>query len=163
MIGCAVIVVWAAAVLMSSLVHPGALVERVALFFHLAALLLGFGAVLFVDWQCVLFVARRRTHREVVSVVCTAHPLVWTGLATLVASGIFLRPDLTAGLMWGKLSLVLLLALNGVAAGRLSTRLRELGDRVPTRRLLVLGGVVAVVSQACWWGATLIGFLDATS
>ncbi len=162
-LGCVVLVLWAAIIYASSIVDPSHSVQRVALFFHLAALVAGFGAVLFVDWHGLLFLARRRTHRDVVSVVCTAHPLVWSGLALLVASGVFLRPNLSAPLTWVKLALVLLLAINGLVAAEISTRLRDLGDRLPASRLLMIGGVVAFISQASWWGSTLIGFLNATA
>ena len=162
-IGSALVVTWGAMILLASILQPSAQTQRVALFFHLAALVLGFGAVLFVDWHGLLFLAGRRSHRDVVSVVCGAHPLIWSGLAVLVASGTFLRPNLTSSLTWVKLCLVLLLALNGLVAAQISVRLRALGDRSPTARLLVLGGIVAVVSQASWWGSTLIGFVNATS
>ena len=162
-LGSAVIVAWGVMILASSILQPSVQTQRVALFFHLAALVLGFGAVLFVDWHGLLFLARRRTQRDVVSIVCAAHPLIWSGLAVLVGSGIFLRPNLTSVLTWTKLALVFTLAVNGLVAAQISRRLRELGDRLPTARLLVLGGIVAVVSQLSWWGSTLIGYVTATS
>ncbi|MBV9170452.1 MAG: recombinase family protein [Chloroflexi bacterium] len=157
------VVAWAGVVLLSSLVAPGPGIVRIALFGHLAALVVGFGAVLFVDWHGLLFLARRRSHRDVVAVACSAHPLIWLGVAGLAATGVFLRPNLSAPLTWVKLGLVLVLAANGMVAAALSGRLRELGDRLPSTRLLMIGGVVAAISQAAWWGSTLIGFINATS
>ncbi|MEV4927111.1 hypothetical protein [Streptomyces roseoverticillatus] len=52
------------------------------------------------------------------------------------------------------------LSLNGLQAGLLNRRMaaaRRPGAR-PPRRFLAWGGATALVSQACWWGAVIIGF-----
>jgi hypothetical protein len=59
-----------------------------------------------------------------------------------------------------KLGLVAILTLNGVQAMALSRRLSEHVGVLP-RRLLVWGGLTSAVSQICWWGAVIIGFLNA--
>jgi hypothetical protein len=155
--------VWALAIVASYYVHPTTLVHRCALFCHLAALIVGFGAVLLVDWCGLLYLARRRTTEDVVRVACAAHPLVWIGLAGLVASGVALEPNLAATATRVKLALVLVIGWNGLLAGKVSERLGRLPLVArPARGVLAAGCAVAIVSQLGWWGSTLIGFITAT-
>ena len=51
------------------------------------------------------------------------------------------------------------LTLNGVQAMALGRRMSAL-DGVPPMRLLLWGGLTSAVSQICWWGAVVIGFLN---
>jgi hypothetical protein len=52
------------------------------------------------------------------------------------------------------------LTFNGVQAMALGKRMSALGGLPPTR-LLAWGGLTSAVSQICWWGAVVIGFLNA--
>lgn len=137
--------------------HPVPLLHDVALFVHLAALLVGFGAVLSVDWVAALFILGKRSFHEMMRAADNAAVPVWAGYAGLVLSGLLLEPDLTSPVTQVKLALVLVIGLNGVVAVGLH---RALG-RGADLRWMALGGMCATVSQLAWWGATVIGFLNA--
>jgi hypothetical protein len=86
---------------------------------------------------------------------------IWLGLAGLSLSGVFLAPDTSAPLTVVKLVAVLVVALNGLSAATVQRRLLALNGTTPPRRLLVRAVLVATISQAGWWTATLVGFLNA--
>ncbi|MER8047566.1 hypothetical protein [Streptomyces sp. NPDC094032] len=135
-----------------------------ARFLHVASLVVGLGAVLAVDWFAVLWLTGRRPLAGVLDTACALQTPIWAGLGGLTVTGLFLRPDLGSPLTLVKLGLVLAVTLNGLYAhrlGQLLERFRTHGG-VP-RRLLVRSGVAATVSQAGWWGATFIGFLNSQS
>jgi hypothetical protein len=74
---------------------------------------------------------------------------------------VFLAPDTSAPLTVVKLVAVLVVALNGLSAATVQRRLLALNGTTPPRRLLVRAVLVATISQAGWWTATLVGFLNA--
>lgn len=151
-----------AAVWAGSSLHPHPAVHQGALFLHLACLVLGFGSVLTVDWVAAGWVLRRRRFDDVVTAAGHAHAPIWAGYAGLVASGALLEPDVHSPWTLVKLALVLVIGCNGAVATRLQQRLAATSPVGPTGRLMLLGGVVAGVSQACWWSATTIGFVNAS-
>ncbi|WP_165873024.1 hypothetical protein [Nocardioides jejuensis] len=138
-------------------VHLDPWVHDVALFGHLAFLLLGFGAVLSVDSVALQWVVGRRQLHDVVATAGHVQAAIWVGYAGLVASGIVLEPDLTRTVTQIKLGSVLLIGLNGLVATWLHWHL----EVSSTRRVLAAGMACAAVSQAAWWTATVIGFLNA--
>jgi len=148
-----------AAIWLSTMVHPSPALHDIALFAHLGFLILGFGAVLVADFFFALWALGRTTFAEAVTSTSRLHPLIWSGLVGLVISGALLKPDITSGIAILKLGLVAALTLNGVQAMALSRRMSAL-DGVPPLRLLLWGGVTSAVSQICWWGAIVIGFLN---
>lgn len=141
--------------------HADPALHAAALFVHLAALVLGFGAVLAADYHGLLWITGRCTMREVVAVTGRLHLPIWAGLAGLVASGVILHPDLTAPLTRVKLGLVLVLTLNGLQAGLLGRHAAKTTPVAP--RILAWGGATALISQACWWSAMVIGFSNTQS
>ncbi|APA96917.1 hypothetical protein NS506_02857 [Nocardia seriolae] len=148
--------VWIAAhVSASPAVHTG------GLFIHLVSLVIGFGGVLMADSYVLRWAAGRLTLTETLRTVSTLHVPIWLGLAGLVASGCVLEPNLASTMTRTKLALVLVLTLNGIQAGALNRRLRACGDTALTPRLLAWGAATGLVSQICWWGATVIGFINA--
>ena len=149
---------WLCTVWVCSVAHPRPVVHEVALFVHLAALLVGFGAVLSVDWVAALFILGRRTFHEMLRAADNAAVPVWAGYAGLVLSGLLLEPDLEHPVTMLKLGLVLVIGLNGVVALGLH---RALGRGGADLRWMALGGMCATVSQLGWWGATVVGFLNA--
>jgi hypothetical protein len=158
---------WAAVIAVSSINRPPWPLSRGALFLHLAALVAGFGAVLVVDLHGVLWLIGRRRLGDLLQVTSALQPLIWGGLIVLVASGLFLRPNLQLPRTQIKLVLVLLATLNGMWAHGLSKQLEvhpadATAGRVDQRILLKVMAAGAI-SQAAWWGATLIGFLATTS
>jgi hypothetical protein len=159
--------VWALAIAAASTIHSPWALHRGALFLHLAALVAGFGAVLVVDLHGVLWLIGRRRLGDLLLITSALQPLIWGGLIALVASGLFLSPNLALPRTQIKLVLVLVATLNGMWAHGLSRQLaahpaETTAHRVDQNLLLKVMGAGAI-SQGAWWGATLIGFLATTS
>ena len=144
----------------ASTVHPHQAVHDTALFVHLACLVVGFGAVLSVDWVALLWTLNRRSFADLLFAARNAHTPIWTGYAGLVASGILLEPDLSSPATRVKLALVLLVGWNGALAVAIHRRLEGAGS-TPRGGLLVVSSLAAVLSQIGWWGATVVGFINA--
>lgn len=150
----------AAAVWTSGHLHPDPTLHQVAVFAHLSSLVLGFGAVLAVDWVALLWLLHRRSLAEVLLTAGNAHVPAWLGYAGLTLSGMLLEPDLANPLTRLKLVLVVVIGCNGVGAALVHRQLSQLTvDVMPRRRLLACAGAGAV-SQVGWWGAMLLGFLN---
>ncbi|MBM0256960.1 hypothetical protein [Micromonospora sp. 4G55] len=157
----ALLVVWTAMFLGAPHLRTSASVRQVALFAHLAAMVLGFGAVLTLDWFALMWLLRRRELATVVQVAYGVHTPVWLGLGGLTASGVVLAPDTSAPWTVVKLVAVLAVAINGLYARQVQERLAELNGNAPPRGVLLAATLVMVTSQAGWWTATAIGFLNA--
>jgi hypothetical protein len=138
---------------------------RLAVFGHLMALMLGFGAVLVLD----VYGFRRIRNKDapVISVVHLAHVLdigIWLGLIGLLVTGAFLHPNVHSHWFQIKAAAVLLVALNGVSVQALNHRVYELPPTtvmrdLPTnlmRRLML----AAAISGLAWWTAIGIGFFS---
>jgi hypothetical protein len=148
------------AIWLSTLVHASPALHDIALFAHLGSLILGFGAILVADYFFALWILGRTTLTDALANTSRLHLLIWSGLIGLVISGALLRPNLTSGLTILKLGLVATLTLNGVQAMALGRRMSAFAE-APPARLLIWGGLTSAVSQICWWGAIVIGFLNA--
>ncbi|WP_444949782.1 hypothetical protein [Micromonospora ureilytica] len=151
---------WLLAILVAPHVtlSPGA--RMVALFCHLTCLVVGFGAVLTVDWFSLRWLLRREPLGTVLTAARGAHLLIWLGLVGLLASGAVLGPDTSSGLVWVKLLAVLVVGINGLFLGRVRDRLVAVRGRPPWSALLP-GVAAATISQIGWWTATLVGFWNA--
>lgn len=162
-----VVVAWVAVVAGASMTHAPWPVRRGALFLHLASLVAGFGAVLVVDIHGVLWLTGRRRLGDLLQVTAALHPVIWGGLLVLVASGMLLGPNLLLPRTDIKLALVLVATLNGMWAHGLSRQIEAYPALATARdvdqHLLVKVMTAGAISQAAWWGATLIGFLATTS
>ncbi|WP_253182800.1 hypothetical protein [Arthrobacter sp. SW1] len=155
---------WALSVLLASVLHVEGQVHTVSKVVHVLAMVLSFGAILVVDWHGFLWLLGRRKLAETVRLDGAAGPLIWAGLVLLLASGAFLNPDLGKALTVVKLIAVLVLIVNGIMLIPLMRRLVRLPADTP------FGGLGAgqrfhmlaclVVSQACWWTAIVVGFLN---
>lgn len=75
----------------------------------------------------------------------------------------FLSPNTSEPLVVVKLCAVLLVAVNGLLAARVHDRLVALGGKDPSAKLIMTSILVAGVSQAGWWTATIVGFLSTQS
>jgi hypothetical protein len=153
---------WAAVVVVAPQVQASEDVHTVALFAHLSSLLLGFGAVLLVDWFGLLWLLRRRTLGDVLRTAKGAHVPTWLGFTGLLVSGALLAPA-ASPLTSIKLMAVLAVGLNGVFAGRLLTRLSRYQDRELPMSLLIRAGLATTLSQGAWWTAVVIGYLNSRS
>lgn len=160
LVGAGVVLLWSVVVWLSPQLQVTAGLRELVRFGHLAALVLGFGAALTVEWFGLLWLLGRRPLSAVTQVAQGAHLPIWLGLAGLTASGMLLSPaqPTVAGTI--KLGAVLLVALNGVYAARLQQQLAGAGA-TPRRPLLVRAAIAGGVSQLGWWSAVVIGFLAA--
>jgi hypothetical protein len=138
-------------------VQPTPTVHAAALFTHLVFVVVGFGAVLTVDWVGALWAVGKRSFEDVLAAGANVSVPIWIGFTGLVASGLFLEPDLGSTITQVKLALVFVAGWNGIAAGWLHARLAE----NPQPAHFSLAGSCATVSQACWWGALVIGHVNA--
>jgi hypothetical protein len=148
---------WGVAIWVAQHVEADPALHRAALCVHLVCLVLGFGAVLTIDWVGLLWMLGRRRLADVVATASNVNLLIWVGLGGLVASGALLSPELGDEEVRIKLALVLLIGWNGLLATVLHRRLKR---GVPGRLLLVTTGLSAGISQAGWWGAMGIGLLN---
>ena len=144
-------------------VHADPILQTAARFLHVAALVVGLGAVLAVDWFAALWLLGRRALPDVLTTARTLQVPIWLGLAGLLVTGLFLQPHLESPLTRAKVCLVLAITLNGLYAHWLAQRLEQhKGADVPCR-LLLQSGAATALSQIGWWGATLIGFVNSHS
>jgi hypothetical protein len=161
LLGLALLAAWGVMFVAAPHVRPAPGVRELALFVHLAALVLGFGAVLTLDWVGLMWMLGRHDLMTLVRVAQVVHTPVWVGLGALTLSGVFLTPDTSAPLTVVKLVAVLAVALNGLGAAAVQRRMLALDGAPPPLRLLLVAVTVATVSQVGWWTATLVGFLNA--
>lgn len=131
-----------------------------ALFTHLAALVVGLGAVVVIDWTALRWVMGHSSYVQVCQTAAAVHLLIWGALVVLMVSGAVLNPDTSSALIRAKLALVLVLAVNGLHAKALGLRLGAIAEDRPPRPLLIRATVIAAVSQLSWWTVMLLGHLN---
>ncbi|GAA1497831.1 hypothetical protein [Paeniglutamicibacter kerguelensis] len=157
---------WSASVLVGHNMDTAQEVHRIGLAVHILALVISFGTILVIDWIGLLWLMGKREIHEPGRLESAAKPLIWGGLAMLLASGAFINPDLGSIPTRVKLVCVLVLMLNGLAIAPLmhwllampsTTRFGEVARGLRARLMVAL-----TVSQACWWTAVLIGLLNST-
>ncbi|MGH3327296.1 MAG: hypothetical protein ACRDPT_05780 [Streptomycetales bacterium] len=152
--------VWAGTLWVTPHLDADPALHTAALFVHLASLVVGFGAVLTVDWIAVLWLLDRRTLNDLSRTISGTHIPIWVGLIGLLLSGTVLGPHLDSSMTQLKLGLVLVVALNGVQAWAVYQQLVMLDGRPVPRSLLLRCAATALTSQLGWWGATIIGFAN---
>jgi len=161
------VAVWALTVYLSTLMEVTSPVRFVALAAHILSMVAAFGAVLLVDWHGLLWLLGRRALSETVRLDGAATPLIWGGLAGMMLTGIFLEPNLGSPLTLLKLVAVLVLTVNGLMLIPLMRRLVRLSpltsfSQLPVgQRLHMMLG--ATISQAAWWTAIIVGFINAAT
>lgn len=162
-----VLLAWCCAVIAAGLLSPPPSVIVAATVVHVLSLVLAFGAVLVVDWHGLLWLLGRRGLHESTRLAAAAGPLIWAGLAGLLASGALLNPDLSSAKTWTKLILVLTVALNGALTSTTARLLQDLPRSVVPaslpRHLQAKVFTATTVSQIGWWGAITIGFITTAS
>jgi len=139
---------------------------KLALFVHLVAFALGFGAVLLVDIIGALWVARRVKKSQLLWVSSIAQKVIWVSVVLLVISGGFLLPETLSPRTKVKLAAVVFLIANGFVLDRLHklTKQAQADDFWAMPRSLQLMNVAAIsLSQLLWWTAVIIGFLNSSS
>lgn len=131
-----------------------------ALLVHLSALVIGFTAVLVLDWYALLWLRGRRSAAQLTRVASTAQLPIWLGLVGLVLSGALCQPHFALRLTWVKLGLALLVVLNGLYAHAVGECLVRADAETIPPGLLRHVAAAAIVSQLGWWGAVIIGFVN---
>lgn len=148
-------------------VAPPDWVRNPALFAHLGSVIVGLGAAVLLETSGLLWMLRRTTLDDLRRVERMVSGLAWLGIAGLMATGAFLQPELGEPLTALKMLAVLVVAMNGVSMTKLTAELARLPDRVRfsalPRRLRLWCVWSALVSQAGWWTAVLIGVLNTAS
>ncbi|MHC6594922.1 hypothetical protein [Arthrobacter sp. C152] len=158
---------WLVSVLTSTAVHVDPFVHDMNLVVHNVFLIVAFGAIILVDWHGFLWLIGRRNLGEIIRLDGAATPLIWGGLTGLLATGVFLSPHLDSVMTDVKLAAILVLSLNGIMLIPLMRRLARLPGKA-TFMDLAAGQrahlmICLVISQACWWTAIAIGFINASS
>ena len=102
------------------------------LFAHLASIIIGLGAAVFLEFNGLLWMIGRRTLADLRHTERSVSALAWIGILGLFASGAFLEPNLEDPLTVVKMIAVLVVAMNGVAMTRLTADLA----RLPPHRAL---------------------------
>jgi hypothetical protein len=150
------------AVFISSRVQISPPLHSIALFGHLASLIVGFGSVVGVDYFGLLWFLRRIPLETMLLQADRMSPLIWLGLGGLIVTGSVMEPQLAAPFTLIKMGCVVGIGIVGVLA--LSTK-RTMMRQMPTVSSSVLkrGLLLAATSQALWWSAVLIGFLNMRS
>ena len=165
-LGVLCLLAWAASVTVGTWVDFGPVLHRIGLSGHILAMAVSFGAILVVDWVGFLWLLGKREIRDTGRLEAAAQPLIWGGLAVLLATGAMIKPDLSNPLTQIKMVCVLALMLNGVALAPVMRRLHDLpadtrftavAARLRARLLVAL-----CISQACWWTCILVGLLNST-
>jgi hypothetical protein len=160
----AAVVAWLLSVTLSTTVHADTFVHNIAVVLHVLFLVVAFGAIILVDWHGFLWLLGRRELAEIIRLDGAATPLIWGGLAGLLATGVFLNPHLTNPMTGIKLGAVLVLSLNGIMLIPLMRRLARLQSPTAFEDLSAgqRGHLVSclLISQLCWWTAIIIGFIN---
>lgn len=156
---------WLLSVTMSTAVHVSGYAYNLAVVVHVLFLVVAFGAIILVDWHGFLWLVGRRRLAEIIRLDGAATPLIWGGLAGMLGTGVFLNPHLNNPMTDVKLAAVLVLSLNGIMLIPLMRRLAHLAPDAAFQDLTVGQRVhlllCLVISQACWWTAIIIGFINA--
>lgn len=159
----AVTAIWALTIVIGSMIPPGDL-RWMWLVGHLAALVVGLGAAVMIEYAGLLWATGRGTLHDVRATERRLSPLAWLGFGGLLATGMFLAPDVSNPLTALKMVVVIVIGLNAVATARLTPALAELpGDltfRAAPLRLRSWSLATGLLSQLAWWSAVLIGALN---
>ncbi|GAA2978278.1 hypothetical protein JOD63_003102 [Microbacterium terrae] len=160
----AVSIAWLLSMWMGSQIVPPGWLHYVALFGHLAAVIVGLGAAVLLEAKGMLWARGSRSLGDFLRTEHSVTPLAWLGIVGLFGTGAFLEPDLGVPLTALKMGAVLVAAMNGIALTKLTFELRRLpGDarfsRLP-RHVQVWCVWSAGLSQLAWWTAVIIGMLN---
>lgn len=165
MLAAGAVAAWSLSLALATTFRVEGSVHTVALIVHILAMVVAFGAILTLDWHGLLWLLGRRKLFETIRLDAAATPLIWGGMALLLATGIFLNPNTANPLTMVKLVAVLVVIVNGIALIPLMRRLVEssptasFGELSAGQRFHLLACLT--LSQLCWWTAIVIGFINA--
>ncbi len=138
-------------------------VNHILLFVHLVSLVMGFGAVIVIDTFGLLWLLKKIKLSFVNQVADTTQPLIWIGWTGLVLTGIplIVLKGGVSGLSTIKIFAVLMLGVNGVYLHIIKKSMDNINDNSVMPNLAKFRITLAsFVSQAGWWTAIVIGFLN---
>lgn len=136
---------------------------HILLFTHLVFLIIGFGAVIFIDTCGLLWLFKKIKLSFVTKVAKITQPLIWIGWTGMVLSGIPLLviKGSISGLTTIKIFFVLLIGLNGIYLHFIKKWLERINNNEKIPKLLEFRiGLSTIISQIGWWTAIIIGFLN---
>ena len=137
--------------------------NHILLFIHLVSLVMGFGAVMVIDTFGLLWLLKKVKLSFVQQVANTTQPLIWIGWSLLVLTGIplIVMKGGVSGLSMIKIFAVLLLGVNGVYLHIIKKSMDNINDNSVMPSLAKFRITLAsFISQAGWWTAIVIGFLN---
>lgn len=133
------------------------------LILHLLALCTAYGTVIIVDIIGGLWLLGEVTRERMLKITAWAQPVIWTGLIAMMASGALLGPDLGKTLTKVKMTLVILLAVNGLNLDALRKRTKELSGQSfwETPKSYKAWSIFSIaLSQALWISIILVAVLN---
>lgn len=130
---------------------------------HLASLALAYGTVIIVDLIGGLWLLGELGRERMLKITAWAQPVIWAGLVGMMISGALLGPDLTKPLTRVKMTLVILLAVNGLNLDALRKRTTQLSGQKfwDTPNSYKAWSVFSIaLSQALWISIIVIAALN---
>jgi len=131
-------------------------------FFHITGLVLGGGAGLWTDWRILRTAQTGTSEKEaVIKLLSRAHVYVIPWMIVLVGTGVLLTAADTAAffvsrVFWVKISMVVLLVLNGIALLLLENRARQDGVNAVWSKLVLTSFLSALLWQTTLFAGTLL-------
>jgi hypothetical protein len=129
---------------------------------HLAGLALGGGAGLWTDWQILRTVRGVQGDREsVLKLLSRAHAYVVPWMIVLGATGLLMTAAdtstfLVSNVFWIKMSMVFLLACNGIALILLENRARQFGIMAVWPKLIIVSSISGLLWLTTLFAGTLL-------
>jgi len=130
---------------------------------HMASLVLAYGTVLIVDLIGAFWLLGEIGRERMLAITKWAQPLIWTGLVGMLISGAMLGPDLTKPLTRVKMTLVILLAVNGLNLDALRKRTMQLSGQSfwDTPNSYKAWSIFSItLSQALWLSIIVVAALN---
>lgn len=132
---------------------------------HLAALCVAYGSVIILDIIGLLWLARQVNRERMLTITAWAQPVIWAGLIAMMISGAMLGPDLSRPLTKVKMTLIILLAINGLNLDALRKRTKELSGQsfwdAPTS-YKAWSVFSIMLSQALWISIVVVAALNSS-
>lgn len=130
---------------------------------HLVALCGAYGSVIIVDIIGLLWLVRQVDRERMLAITAWAQPVIWAGILAMMVSGAMLGPDLSRPLTKVKMTLIILLAINGLNLDALRKRTKELSGqtfRDAPRSYKAWSVFSIALSQALWISIVVVAALN---
>jgi hypothetical protein len=138
-------------------------VNPIWIIIHLAALCAAYGSVVIVDLIGLLWLGKQIERERMLAITAWAQPIIWAGIIVMMISGAMLGPDLSRPLTKVKMTLIILLAINGLNLDALRKRTKGLTGQsfwdAPTS-YKAWSVFSIVLSQALWISIVVVAALN---